>query len=150
MTTKGKLITVAVLGAIGTGVFLFVYFKRKASDKKADEFTTKLNETLDPTSTLLDDKYNPNSIDKTAKLLNTDEAKTLAKNIWGAWGYINDDEELVYSQLKKLMNQQQLKQVNAQYQILSGGIAIEVDFQTRMSEDENEIVRQIINNLPKK
>jgi len=150
MNTKGKLITLAVVGGLVSGIFAIVYFRRKKADKLADEFTVKLNETLDPTSTLLDDKYNPNSIDKTAKLLNTDEAKTLAKNIWGAWGWINDDEDLVYSQLKKLANVQQLKQVNAQYQILSGGVAMEVDFQARMSEDENEIVRQIINNLPKK
>ena len=70
-----------------------------------------------------------------------------AKDIVAAWGFTGDNEEQVYSVLKKIRTQYQLAQVAKNYEVLTK-VNLAYDLKTRLGEDEFQIVNTIITKMP--
>lgn len=144
-----KKIILIVSGGLGLG--MIGYSVRKGMiDKKKDarsyDFQKKLEVQLSPKDNIADPLFDNEDPILSKVKLNNDEIKSIAKNIWKSFGgWLNDNEEKIYSQLRLISNYSEYKLVAKQYMINSDGVSLDFDLKDRLSDSEFKNVQQIFN-----
>lgn len=130
-----------------TGLIQSKEARAASKEKAAEEAQIKLEKQL-----LEDSEYfNPNLYKKTgynlSVILPEDSAKLYAKQIFNAWGIINDDEEQVYDVFRKIPNKITISQVSDMYsKMYKADLLGELIY--RMSKTELAFIYRIIDKKP--
>jgi len=139
------LITIVVIIVLIT-VMRRVGLIKSGAEKKADK-----QEAKDMTALKTSQYFDPNNY-KTGwnmtKLLPTDTAKLLAQEIEKSWGFLNDDEDRIYSAFRKINYKVNVSQIAEQYALLykSDLLGVLLD---KLHEDEILFIWNIIDGKPR-
>ena len=145
--TKKVLITVG----IGIGVTVIGYFvlarplliKFNVIDDKNDRLAKKFFEKASQEGFFSPIYYKQNESRITLKTTN---AQAIAKNIYKAWGLINDDEELVYINMMFIKTKEDLSFVSYWYSQQAGSSLLD-DLKTKLSSKEFLRIQSIYDNI---
>ena len=145
--TKKVLINVG----IGIGVTVIGYFvlarplliKFNIIDDKNDRLAKRFFEQASQEGFFSPIYYKQNESRITLKTINAQE---IAKNIRKAWGFINDDEELVYVNMMFIKTKEDLSFVSYWYSQQSGSSLLD-DLKNKLSSKEFLRIKSIYDNI---
>jgi hypothetical protein len=144
---KSGLITLGVLIVAGVGGYYFYKRSMEKRDAEAAEFLNFVIKNLDPES-VKQALFSTNiKGTATSKKLSTTDATKYAKAIYGAWGWVNDDEEAIKTVLRACKTQEQISQVATIYQSLYK-VALLADLESKLSESEFAEMQKIVELKP--
>ena len=156
METKTKL-TIAAGAASSLLVGSIVYSQhKKKQNHRAALFFSELERSIAPASVGLvesnafDMYYWQNlgaKLKKSYYLLKQNDAKSFAKRIDDAWGWVDDDEDKIYSVFRALKDHVQVSQVVYWY-YQDKKINLIDELRSRLAKDEVGEVMKIVNKLP--
>ena len=105
--------------AIGGGIFLYWNKKnRQSQDANAAKFIQYIKTNLNPEAVKMSAFGTGNKGPANSKKLSQAQADAYAKQIHGAWGVFDDDEDAVRQVLRALKSREQVSQVAAAYERL--------------------------------
>ena len=140
---KAALYGTGVVTLAGIGFYVYWTLNQKKKDRLSYTWQVELEKVLDPKNVISDPLFDTSKVVPSNFKLNNDEHNSIADNIWGAWGYMNDDEDVIYSQLRLITTRDDYKAVSKKYITKSGGVSLDIDLKERLSDDEYSIVAKI-------
>jgi hypothetical protein len=144
--SKGRNIILILGGIGGAGAIsrsIWKHYNNKKKDGRSYEFQKLLQKKLAPRDNVVDELFETDNIKTSEVKLNSDEIKQIANQVWDSWGYFNDNEEKVYSQLRLINTYSEYKLVAKDYIIISDGVSLDFDLKDRLSSSEYKIVQKI-------
>lgn len=157
MKTKRTVLTIiGVMAGVSLPVILYAGWDRRRKDRLAVKLMREVSQLIEPTTTGLlsenafDIHYKAKVLDKVKGkiiVLKAEAVNNYAKEIHGAWGFFNDDENVVYGVFRKLRDKVQVSQVAAAYQDTYKENLIDVLYD-KLSESEIKKVLGIVKPLP--
>ena len=152
-TTLHVMGIMATAGLCGT---IYIVVKHKRRDQFAVKILEELNKILSPTSKGLsgEEAFDIQYADEITKKvkgvlwLKSEQANKYAKQIYGAWGVMDDDEDAVYNVFRSMKDKVQVSQVSKAYATAYKTNLIDT-LRNNLSETEISQVLQIIRPLPR-
>jgi hypothetical protein len=156
METKAKLqIAAGAAGSLLVGSVVYGQYKKRQNHRAA-LFFSELERNIAPAAVGLveSDAFNMYywqnlgpKLKKSYYLLKQNDAKTYAQRISDAWGWVDDDEDKIYSVFRALKDHVQVSQV-AYWYYQDKKINLIDDLRSRLDKDEVGEILKIVNKLP--
>lgn len=152
-TTLQIMATAAGAGLCAT-IYIIIQHKRK--DQLAVKLLEELNKIISPTSKGLsgEEAFDIQYADEMTKKvkgvlwLKPEQASKYAKQIYGAWGVMDDDEDAVYNVFRSMKDKVQVSQVSKAYATAYKTNLIDT-LRNKLSESEISQVLDIVRVLPR-
>lgn len=152
---KSVLQIMTAIAGIGLCGSLYVIFDHKRKDKLAAALLSELNKLLNPATGGLasDEAFDVNYADEIVKkikgviLIKTETASQYAKDIYNAWGLLDDDEDKIYSVFRSLKDKVQVSQVSKSY-LRDYKINLIEKMKSKLSDAEIGQILKIVSGLP--
>jgi hypothetical protein len=153
---KSVLKVLGVLAGVGLCGSLYVILEHRRKDKLAATLLEELSKLFNPDTAGLagEEAFDIHYADEVVKKVNNvlimkaDAAQRLAKEIYSAWSWANDNEDRIYNVFRSLKDKVQVSQVARAYKDAYKVNLIEV-FRSKLSDNEIGQVLRIVNGLPR-
>jgi hypothetical protein len=154
--SKGTLKIVGVVSTVGLLASIYIVIQHRVKDKLAVGLIQELNKLLNPNASGLmsEEAFDIHYAEEAAKkvkgilLIKTDAATKFAKDIYSAFGFLDDDEDKIYSVFRSLKDKVQVSQVAKAFQN-AYRINLIDKLRAKLSEGEVSEVLKIVNALPR-